>query len=155
LSNSGLDCFCLVSNGIGKFFVLPDLLASKSAYPWLWWLWVVFFHSLPCLQSSYPFGWAFCLVEIRRGMCGLPQAGLLAQELLEKRLNKHGYFQSTRTPGLWTHKWRPVQFTLIVEDFGIKYVGEENLQHLITVLKDSYEISIDREGTRYVGVHFD
>jgi hypothetical protein len=46
-------------------------------------------------------------VEIRKGMYGLPQAGLLAQELLEQRLNKHGYFQSTRTPGLWTHKWRP------------------------------------------------
>ncbi|KAL7525184.1 hypothetical protein ACHAXR_004198, partial [Thalassiosira sp. AJA248-18] len=33
-------------------------------------------------------------VEIRRGMYGLPQAGLIAQELLEKRLNKEGYFQS-------------------------------------------------------------
>ena len=94
-------------------------------------------------------------VEIRRGMYGLPQAGLLAQELLEQRLNKHGYFQSTRTPGLWTHKWRPVQFTLVVDDFGIKYVGEENLQHLIAILRESYEISIDREGKRYVGIHFD
>ena len=28
-------------------------------------------------------------VEIRKGMYGLPQAGLLAQELLEKRLGKH------------------------------------------------------------------
>jgi CO/xanthine dehydrogenase FAD-binding subunit len=33
-------------------------------------------------------------VEIRKGMYGLPQAGLLAQELLEQRLNKHGYYQS-------------------------------------------------------------
>lgn len=30
-------------------------------------------------------------VEVRKGMYGLPQAGLLAQELLEKRLDKHGY----------------------------------------------------------------
>ncbi|KAL7482841.1 LOW QUALITY PROTEIN: hypothetical protein ACHAW6_008505 [Cyclotella cf. meneghiniana] len=44
-------------------------------------------------------------VEIRRGMYGLPQAGLLAQELLKKQLNKHGYFQSTQAPGLWMHKW--------------------------------------------------
>ena len=68
-------------------------------------------------------------VKIRKGMYGLPQAGLLAQELLEQRLNNHGYHQSTQTPGLWTHKWRPVQFTLVVYDFGIKYVGEEKLQH--------------------------
>ena len=94
-------------------------------------------------------------VEIRKGMYGLPQAGLLAQELLEQRLNKHGYFQSTRTPGLWTHKWRPVQFTLVVDDFGIKYVGEDNLQHLTSILREHYEISIDREGKQYVGIHFD
>jgi hypothetical protein len=94
-------------------------------------------------------------VEIRKGMYGLPQAGLLAQELLEQRLNKHGYFQSTRTPGLWMHKWQPVQFTLVVDDFGIKYVGEENLQHLTSILREHYEISIDREGKQYVGIHFD
>lgn len=61
-------------------------------------------------------------VEIRKGMYGLPQADLLAQELLEQHLNKHGYFQSARTPELWTHKWRPVQFTLVVDNFRIKYV---------------------------------
>ena len=27
-----------------------------------------------------------------KGMYGLPQSGLIANELLEKRLNKHGYF---------------------------------------------------------------
>ena len=80
-------------------------------------------------------------VEIRKGMYGLPQAGLLAQELLEQRLNKHDYFQSMRTPGLWTHKWRPVQFTLVVDDFGIKYVGKDNLQHLTSILREHYEIA--------------
>ena len=43
-----------------------------------------------------------------RGMYGLPQAGLLANELLEERLNKAGYHQSKLVPGLWTHKWRPI-----------------------------------------------
>ncbi|KAL7481030.1 hypothetical protein ACHAW6_006706, partial [Cyclotella cf. meneghiniana] len=94
-------------------------------------------------------------VEIRRGMYGLPQAGLLAQELLEQRLIKNGYFQSTRTPRLWTHKWLAVQFTLVVNDFGIKYMGEDNLQHLSSILREHYEISIDKTGSRYVGVHFD
>ena len=92
-------------------------------------------------------------VEIQKGMYGLPQEGLLAQELLKKWLNKHEYFQSTRTPGLWRHKWRPTQFTLVVDDSGIKYVGDENLQHLTTVLREHYEISIDRTGAWYIGIH--
>ena len=36
----------------------------------------------------------FVFIEVTKGMYGLPQAGLLANELLEKRLNKHGYYQS-------------------------------------------------------------
>jgi len=30
-------------------------------------------------------------IRAKQGMYGLPQSGLLANELLEKRLNKHGY----------------------------------------------------------------
>ena len=42
-------------------------------------------------------------VEVRKGMYGLPQAGKLANELLEKRLNKHGYHQHKVVSGLWKH----------------------------------------------------
>ena len=42
----------------------------------------------------------FVYVEVRKGMYGLPQAGILAQQLLERRLNKKEYFQSTLVPGL-------------------------------------------------------
>jgi hypothetical protein len=51
-------------------------------------------------------------------MYGLPQAGIIAQQLLEERLAKHGYRQSKTTPGLWKHDTRPIS------------VGEENVQHL-------------------------
>ena len=44
-------------------------------------------------------------IEIRKGMYGLPQVGLLAQQLLEKRLETHGYKQSKIIPGFWKHKW--------------------------------------------------
>jgi hypothetical protein len=42
--------------------------------------------------------------KVRRGMYGLPQAGIIAQELLEERLPKAGYSQSKITPGYWKHK---------------------------------------------------
>jgi hypothetical protein len=60
----------------------------------------------------------FC--KVNRGMYSLPQAGILAQELLPKRLFKADYIQSAVTPGFWRHKWQPISFTLIVDDFKVK-----------------------------------
>ena len=39
-------------------------------------------------------------IEVTKGMYGLPQSRRLANKLLEKRLNKHGYYQSKLVPGL-------------------------------------------------------
>jgi hypothetical protein len=47
---------------------------------------------------------------ISKGIYGLPQSGLLVNELLEKYLNKHGYFLNKDVPGLWNYITRPVQF---------------------------------------------
>ena len=58
-----------------------------------------------------------------RGWYGLPQSGKLANGLLRTHLNKSGYYEAATTPGLWKHTWRPIQFCLIVDDFGIEYVG--------------------------------
>ena len=94
----------------------------------------------------------YVYIEVRKGMYGLPQAGLLAQELLEKRLNIHGYTQSKIIPGLWKHKTRNITFTLVVDDFGVKYIKKEDVNHLIKVLKENYEISEDWSGTKYAGL---
>ena len=74
-------------------------------------------------------------------MYGLPQAGLLAQKLLEKPLGVHGYTQSKYIPGYWSHETRPISFSQVVDDFGVKYVGKEHADHLIAVLKEHYEIT--------------
>jgi hypothetical protein len=76
-------------------------------------------------------------------MYGLPQAGIIAQELLEERLLKAGYSQSKITPGYWKHEWRPISFTLVVDNFGVKYIGKEHVLHLLQVLKQDYEIEED------------
>ena len=94
-------------------------------------------------------------IEANKGMYGLPQAGLLANQLLEKRLNKRGYFQSKLVPGLWKHKWRPVQFTLVVDDFGVKYVGKEHAKHLRDTLREDYTVTTDWTGKRYIGITLD
>jgi hypothetical protein len=47
----------------------------------------------------------------------LPQAGILANELLQLNLAKDGYRPTTHTHGLWTHDTRPISFSLVVDDF--------------------------------------
>ncbi len=97
----------------------------------------------------------FVYVEIRAGMYGLPQAGLIAQELLEKRLNKEGYYQDKYVPGLWHHEWRPINFTLVVDDFGVKYVGKEHADHLLGVIQKHYKCTKEWDGKRYIGIKLD
>jgi hypothetical protein len=53
-----------------------------------------------------PDGHIYC--KIKKGMYGLPQVGIIAQELLADRLKQHGYTQSKTTPGLWLHKMHPI-----------------------------------------------
>ena len=61
----------------------------------------------------------FVYMQIEKGMYGLPQAGILANKLLRKRLAPHGYYELPHTPGLWKHVSLPVQFSLVVDDFGV------------------------------------
>jgi hypothetical protein len=99
---------------------------------------------------AMPEGYVSC--EICQGMYGLPQAGIIAQELLAKWLKEHGYFQSKTTLGLWTHEWCPIAFTLIVDNFGVKYVGEGHAQHLLKMVQKYYKCSFEAEGERYCGL---
>ena len=62
----------------------------------------------------------YMYLQINKGMYGLAQAGLLANELLAKILAKHGFNQRPHTPGLWRHHTKPIQFALVVDDFCIK-----------------------------------
>ncbi|KAL7480669.1 hypothetical protein ACHAW6_006340, partial [Cyclotella cf. meneghiniana] len=91
-------------------------------------------------------------MEIRRGCYGLPQAGILANKLLKKRLATDGYFELPHTPGLFKHISRPIQFSLIVDDFGIKYTGKQHLDHLIASIKKHYNVTVDRTGSLYCGI---
>ena len=88
-------------------------------------------------------------------MYGLAHAGLLASELLEKRLNKHRYRQRKLVPGLSKHDWHPVQFTLVVDNFGVKYMGEEHAMHLKAALEEDYKVTTEWGGKRYIGITLD
>ena len=56
------------------------------------------------------------------------------------------------TSRLWRHVWGPVTFTLVVDDFGIKFTGDTHANHLIKTLKNDYEITTDPKGQQFVGI---
>jgi len=95
-------------------------------------------------------GWVY--FSIHKGCYGLPQSGKLANDQLRKRLEAEGYYEAATTPGLWRHKWRPIQFCLIVDDFGVEYVGRQHAEHLAGILKRYHDITEDWEGKRFAGI---
>jgi hypothetical protein len=95
-------------------------------------------------------GWVY--IEIRKGMYGLKQAGLLANQLRQTRLAPFGYYPARHTPGLWLHKTRPISFTLAVDDFTVKYVGKQHAEHLRNDLLRTYELTTDWTATVYSGI---
>lgn len=89
--------------------------------------------------------------KVNKGMYGLPQAGKLANNDLVEHLKKGGYFPTKYTPGLFTNQQRTVQFALVVDDFGIKYTNQEDLNHFLQHLRKKYIITKD-DGERFNGI---
>ncbi len=60
-------------------------------------------------------GWIY--FKIRQGCYGLPQADILARDLLHSHSKAKGFYEVASTSGLWCNKWRPIQFCLIIDDW--------------------------------------
>jgi hypothetical protein len=95
-------------------------------------------------------GWVY--IDVRKGMYGLKQAGLLSNQLLQTRLAPIGYYPARHTPGLWLHHTRLIAFTLVVNDFSVKYMGKQHADHLRDALLKTYELTTDWAGTVYCGI---
>jgi hypothetical protein len=102
------------------------------------------------LNDLAVYGWVY--IEIRKGMYGLKQAGLLANQLLQKCLAPFGYYPARHTPGLWLHNTRPLSFTIAVEDFAVKYVGKQHAEHLQNALLRTNDLTTDWTATMYSGM---
>ena len=82
-------------------------------------------------------------------MPDLKQACRIDNERLTKHLQKNGYAPFPCTPTLWRHNTLPIVFTLVVDDFGVKYTGMHNAGHLINALSVLYTITVDQTGSVY------
>ena len=58
-------------------------------------------------------------------------------------------------PGPVGTRKRNITFTLVVDDFGVKYVAKADALHLIDALKQNYKITEDWSGRKYIRLTFD
>ena len=94
----------------------------------------------------------FVLFEVTKGMYGLPQAGYLAQKELIDYLAGFDYYPSNTDPCLFRHKTNGVAFTLVVDDFLIKYKERDAAMHLLTYLQARYPLKFDWSPSQYFGI---
>jgi hypothetical protein len=90
--------------------------------------------------------------EVRKGMYAPPQVGRIANECLTKFLKPFGYAPVPLTHSLWRDKTRPLIFTLVVDDFCVKYNNLANAQHLMSTLNKLYKVIDDWMDTQYCGL---
>ena len=93
----------------------------------------------------------YVYAEVQGGMHGLPHAGAAACKELKAHLELKGYRESTVNPGLWFDNHSTLSFTLIVDDFGVKYATKKSAERLITTLQNKYETPSDWAGSTYCG----
>ena len=95
----------------------------------------------------------YIYARVNKAWYGLKQAGRIAHDDLVKRLAKEGYKKAPLVEGYFTHHTRPISFTLVVDDFLIKYTNEEDLKHLEDTIGHYYKLKVDVEAKQYVGIH--
>ena len=76
-------------------------------------------------------------------MPDLKQANKLVNDKLKVHMHKHGYVLYTRTPASWKCITYLTIFTLVVEDFGIRYGSIADANHLTNALRELYKITIN------------
>ena len=97
----------------------------------------------------------YVYVEITGAMYGLSASGYIANQDLQKHLAKYKYYPTKRTLGLWKHQTKLISFTLVVDDFKIKYTNKDDINHLFKAIKDKYLFKIDWTGAKYIRIDLD
>ena len=93
----------------------------------------------------------YIYARVKKAWYGLKQAGKIAHDDLVAHLREHGYYQ-TNTIGFFRHKTRDISFTLVVDNFGIKYTNKQDVMHLFEALKTKYLIKVKFDAPQFVGI---
>jgi hypothetical protein len=118
---------------------IPDVLPTQVPLPWV----TPYTTTIPdSIIAQYKLldlvHNGYVLVEIMKGMYGLPHTGILDYEQLIAHLAKHGYAPCRHAPCLWKHATHDVTFCLVVDALGVKYTNKA-----------------DWSGSLYIGITLD
>ena len=91
--------------------------------------------------------------QIDGALCGLAEAGRIANQDMADHLAKFGHHECKFTPGLFTHESRPIQFTLIADDFAVKWVNRSDFDHPLHSLETKHTMTCDVDEKQCVGMH--
>ena len=94
------------------------------------------------------------------GGCGWPSSSSMSLIIFASFAFKNiapnsdstGRVKVSHTPGLWQHITRPIAFSLVVDDFGVKYIHKDDADHLSKSLKNAYTLAKDWTGRLYCGI---
>ena len=81
-------------------------------------------------------------MEIRKAIYGPSQAITLANKLHTEWLEPYGCKKVKHTPRMCHNGTCPVQFTLVVDNVGVKYTGREHAEYLTQALKGHYDLKL-------------
>ena len=95
----------------------------------------------------------FVYAKVKKAWYGLKQSGKIAHDDLVQHLAKYGYKKLPFTEGLFKHETRDIAFSLVVDDFAIKYTHKEDADHLIECMGAKYPFKVDWEAKQYIGIH--
>ena len=91
-------------------------------------------------------------IKIKKGIPGLKKAGKISNNRLEKIWQDFGYEPMRHTPALWTHASHDIVFTLVVDDFGVKYKHRKYEENLRNDLQKLYPGTTDWTGSKVFGL---
>ena len=95
----------------------------------------------------------FVYARVNKAWYGLKQAGRIAHDDLVKHLETAGYRKAELVEGYFYHETRDIDFTLVVDDFLIRYTNDNDLEHLRECIGQNYKFKVDLNATQYVGIN--
>ena len=95
----------------------------------------------------------YVYARVNKAWYGLKQAGKIAHDDLVDRLKEAGYTKAPLAEGFFRHETRDIDFTLVVDDFLIRYSREEDLEHLRETIGKHYKFKVDMDARQYVGIN--
>ena len=94
----------------------------------------------------------YVYVEINKGKNEFKQASVIAYQPLVKHLDGHGYYPVPFTTGIWSHQNLKTMLCICVDDFGINFFSQQDANHLLTALRQKYDVTVEWTGENYLGI---